>query len=76
MAYNPLGSKRHDDDDDDDASRFQIGTIVEIKCNSDAFLLKIHQGIAKKLKILQTTDYGEIRLYILPGSILGIVNSE
>ena len=55
MAYNPLGSKRHDDDDDDDASRFQIGTIVEIKCNSDAFLLKIDQRIEEIIKSNQET---------------------
>ena len=32
------------------ASRFQIATILEIKCNSDIFLLEIYQGIANNLE--------------------------
>ena len=55
-------------------SSFQIVTILEIKCNSDAFLLKIDQGNANILKTNHkniTTGYGELTLHMHLGSKSG-----
>ena len=49
-------------------------TILEIKCKSDIFLLKIDQEIARNLENKPkniTTDNGELTLYMLPGSKSG-----
>ena len=48
-------------------SRFQIGTILEIKCNLDVLLLKIDQGMAENLKNKPNklyNSYGELTLHI------------
>ena len=55
-------------------SRFQIVTILEIKCNSGVFLLKIDQGNARNLQNKPkniTTDNGELTLHMVPGSKSG-----